>query len=213
MTRSPRPAQLERSALCDTALQVGEDQPTLCDGWDVKDLVVHLLVREGSPAAAGILLSPLSKLTDLESRRLGRRDFAVLVEKLRSGPPLYSPYAVPRLDALLNTLEFFVHHEDIRRAQPDWSARDLGDEAEKLLWTMIRTGGKGLTRGTPVGVTIENATTGSRAVLNGGSPSVVVRGLPSEVTLFVFGRKPQADVELLGDDADVARLSETSLGI
>jgi uncharacterized protein (TIGR03085 family) len=206
-------AQSERAALCDLALQVGEDQPTLSGDWTVKDLVVHLLVREGSPAAAGILLSPLSKLTDLESQRLGRRDFAVLVEKLRSGPPLYSPYAVPRLDALLNTLEFFVHHEDIRRAQPDWSARDLGDEAEKLLWTMVRTGGKGLTRGTPVGVTIENATTGSRAVLNGGSPSVVVRGLPSEVTLFVFGRKPQADVELLGDEADVARLSDTSLGI
>ncbi len=206
-------AQSERAALCDLALQVGEDQPTLSGDWTVKDLVVHLLVREGSPAAAGILLSPLSKLTDLESQRLGRRDFAVLVEKLRSGPPVYSPYAVPRLDALLNTLEFFVHHEDIRRAQPDWSARDLGDEAEKLLWTMIRTGGKGLTRGTPVGVTIENATTGSRAVLNGGSPSVVVRGLPSEVTLFVFGRKPQADVELLGEEADVARLSDTSLGI
>ena len=206
-------AQSERAALCDLALQVGEDQPTLSGDWTVKDLVVHLLVREGSPAAAGILLSPLSKLTDLESQRVGRRDFAVLVEKLRSGPPLYSPYAVPRLDALLNTLEFFVHHEDIRRAQPDWSARELGDEAETLLWTMVRTGGKGLTRGTPVGVTIENATTGSRAVLNGGSPSVVVRGLPSEVTLFVFGRKPQADVELLGDEADVARLSDTSLGI
>ncbi len=213
MTRSLRPAQLERTALCDTALQVGEDQPTLCDGWDVKDLVVHLLVREGSPAAAGIVLSPLAGLTDAVSRRVGRRDFAVLVEKLRSGPPRLSPYAVPQLDSVLNTLEFFVHHEDIRRAQPAWSARDLGDEAEKLLWTMIRTGGKGLTRGTPVGVTIENATTGSRAVLNGGSPSVVVRGLPSEVTLFVFGRKPQADVELLGDEADVARLSDTSLGI
>ena len=206
-------AQSERAALCDLALQVGEDQPTLSGDWTVKDLVVHLLVREGSPAAVGILLSPLSKLTDLESQRLGRRDFAVLVEKLRSGPPVYSPYAVPRLDALLNTLEFFVHHEDIRRAQPDWSARDLGDAAEKLLWTMVRTGGKGLTRGAPVGVTIENATTGSRAVLNGSSPSVVVRGLPSEVTLFVFGRKPQADVELLGDEADVARLSDTSLGI
>jgi len=118
-------AQSERAALCDLALQVGEDQPTLSGDWTVKDLVVHLLVREGSPAAVGILLSPLSKLTDLESQRLGRRDFAVLVEKLRSGPPVYSPYAVPRLDALLNTLEFFVHHEDIRRAQPDWSARDL----------------------------------------------------------------------------------------
>jgi hypothetical protein len=42
---------------------------------------------------------------------------------------------------------------------------------------------------------------------------VTVRGLPSEVTVFVFGRKPQARVELLGDDDAVARLSTTSLGI
>jgi len=213
MTRSPRPAQLERSALCDTALQVGEDQPTLCDGWDVKDLVVHLLVREGSPAAAGIVLSPLAGVTDAVSRRVGRRDFAVLVEKLRSGPPRLSPYAVPKVDSILNTLEFFVHHEDIRRAQAGWSPRDLGDHREKVLWSMLGTAGKGLLRGSPVGVTAENSVTGSRTVLKAGAPTVTVRGLPSEVTLFVFGRRTQADVELLGDDADLARLRGTSLGI
>jgi uncharacterized protein (TIGR03085 family) len=208
-----RLAQTERAALCDTALQVGEDQPTLSAEWTVKDLVVHLLVREGSPAAVGILVKPLEKVLDLEMRRVGRRPFNVLVEKLRHGPPMWSPYAVPKLDATLNTLEYFVHHEDIRRAQPEWTARDLGAESEKLLWAMVRTGGKGLTRSAPVGVTIENATTGSRAVLKAGEPSVVVRGIPSEVTLFVFGRKPQAHVELVGDAADVARLSSTSLGI
>ena len=208
-----RLAQTERAALCDTALQVGEDQPTLSGEWTVKDLVVHLLVREGSPAAVGILVKPLEKVLDLEMRRVGRRPFDMLVENLRHGPPMWSPYAVPKLDATLNTLEYFVHHEDIRRAQPEWTARDLGPESEKLLWAMIRTGGKGLTRGAPVGVTVENATTGSRAVLKAGEPSVVVRGIPSEVTLFVFGRKPQAHVELVGDAADVARLSSTSLGI
>ena len=208
-----RLAQTERAALCDTALQVGEDQPTLSGEWTVKDLVVHLLVREGSPAAVGILVKPLEKVLDLEMRRVGRQPFNVLVERLRQGPPVWSPYAVPRLDATLNTLEYFVHHEDIRRAQPEWTARDLGAASEKLLWAMVRTGGKGLTRSAPVGVTIENATTGSRAVLKPGEPSVVVRGIPSEVTLFVFGRKAQANVELIGDDADVARLSGTSLGI
>jgi uncharacterized protein (TIGR03085 family) len=208
-----RLAQTERAALCDTALQVGEDQPTLSGEWTVKDLVVHLLVREGSPAAVGILVKPLEKVLDLEMRRVGRQPFNVLVERLRQGPPVWSPYAVPRLDATLNTLEYFVHHEDIRRAQPEWTARDLGADSEKLLWALVRTGGKGLTRSAPVGVTIENATTGSRAVLKPGEPSVVVRGIPSEVTLFVFGRKAQANVELIGDDADVARLSGTSLGI
>jgi uncharacterized protein (TIGR03085 family) len=114
---------------------------------------------------------------------------------------------------MLNTLEFFVHHEDIRRAQPGWSARDLGDSREKVLWSMLGTAGKGLLRGSPVGVTAENAVTASRTVLKAGAPTVTVRGLPSEVTLFVFGRRDHADVELLGDDADVARLRGTSLGI
>jgi uncharacterized protein (TIGR03085 family) len=206
-------ARTERTALCDAALQVGEDQPTLCGEWTVKDLVVHLLVRERSPAAAGIVLSPLARLTDLESRRYAARDFPVLVEKLRHGPPRWSPYAVPKLDATLNTLEYFVHHEDIRRAQPDWEPRRLSDDEQKLLWAMIRTGGKGLVRKAPTGVTIENSTTGSRAVLKGGADHVVVRGLPSEVTLFVFGRTAQAQVELSGTDEAVARLTDTSLGI
>lgn len=208
-----RMARTERTALCDAALQVGEDQPTLCGEWTVKDLVVHLLVRERSPAAAGIVLSPLSKLTDLESRRFAARDFAVLVEKLRHGPPRWSPYAVPKLDKTFNTLEYFVHHEDIRRAQPTWEPRALGDDEQRLLWAMVRTAGKALVRKAPTGVTIENAATGSRVVLKGGSDHVVVRGLPSEVTLFVFGRTAQAQVELTGPDDAVARLKGTSLGI
>lgn len=210
MTRMSR---TERSELCDLALQVGGDQPTLCEGWTVKDLVVHLLVRERSPAAVGIAVPPLARLTELEYRRVGRGDFPVLVEKLRNGPPALSPYAVPKVDAVVNTVELFVHHEDIRRAQPEWTPRALDADEEKLLWSMVRTAGKRMTRKAPVGVTIENSVTGSRAVLKEGAPSVVVRGLPSEITLFVFGRQPQARVEKLGDEDAVARLSTTSLGI
>jgi uncharacterized protein (TIGR03085 family) len=206
-----RLAQTERAALCDLALQVGEDQPTLCEGWDVKDLVVHLLVREGSPTALGIMVPAMEKLMDRTSRRVGRRDFTVLVEKLRKGPPIYSPYAIPKLDQLLNALEYFVHHEDIRRAQPDWSPRDLGD-VEKTLWAMSKTAGKGLTRNIPAGVTVENVTTGSRQTMSTGSPEVTIRGLPSEILLYLFGRKAQARVELIGDDDAVAALSDTSLG-
>lgn len=42
-------ARRERLALCDTALLVGPDAPTLCDPWDVKALLCHLLVRERKP--------------------------------------------------------------------------------------------------------------------------------------------------------------------
>jgi uncharacterized protein (TIGR03085 family) len=206
-------ARSERAALCDTALQVGEDRPTLSGAWTVKDLVVHLLVREGSPAALGLVLAPLEGLLEAEYRRVRRRDFADLVERLRHGPPRLSPYAVPKLDALANTLEFFVQHEDIRRAQPHWTPRDLDDESERRLWSMVATIGKRLTRSAPVGVLAEDSTSGSTAVLTPGSPAVTVRGRPGEVVLYVFGRSPHTRVELLGEDDAVARLRGASLGV
>ena len=211
-----RMARTERTALCDTALQVGEDQPTLCGDWTVKDLVVHLLVRERSPGAVGIAVAPLSRVTDAEMRRFGKTEFTVLVERLRSGPPRWSPYGLPKLDTMFNTLEFFVHHEDIRRSQPDWTPRDLTDDEQKLLWSMVRTAGKGLVRKAQVGVTLENATTGSRAVLKdarSGEGPVVVTGLPSELTMFTFGRQAQAQVQLSGPPEAISTLTGASLGI
>jgi uncharacterized protein (TIGR03085 family) len=206
-------ARFERDQLCDAALQVGEAEPTLCEGWTVKDLVVHLVVRESSPAAVGVVVRPLAGLTDRVSRRVAERDFTVLVERVRSGPPRYSPFAVPRVDAMVNTMEYFVHHEDIRRARPAWTPRELKERDEDRLWRIVRVAGRGLVRGSDVAVTIERTDTGERAVLKKGRSAVVVRGLPSEVSLFVYGRKQPADVELLGADDDVARLRGSSLGV
>jgi uncharacterized protein (TIGR03085 family) len=207
-------AQTERTALCDLALEVGEDPPTLCGEWTVKDLVVHLLIREGSPAAVGMVVAPLAGLTAAAARRVGRRDFAVLVERLRHGPPILSPYALPKVDERVNTLEFFVHHEDIRRARPTWSPRRLDDRAESTLWAMLPTPGRMLTRKAPDGVSIQNRATGATRVLKKGEPaSVMVRGLPSEVALYLFGRYDHARVDLVGDDGPVDRLRRSSLGL
>jgi uncharacterized protein (TIGR03085 family) len=206
-------AQTERASLCDTALAVGENQPTLSGEWTVKDLVVHLLLREGSPASLASLVPPLAGLTAAASRRLGRRPFPELVERLRSGPPRLSPFAIPKVDELANTVEYFIHHEDIRRAQPSWSARPLGDEAEQRLWSMIARMGKLLTRKVPVGVLIQDSTTGATTVLRKGAPTATLRGLPSEVTLYLSGRSEHARVELLGEGDAVAGLSAASFAI
>jgi uncharacterized protein (TIGR03085 family) len=206
-------SRTERTELCDVALQVGGDQPTLCDDWTVKELIVHLLLRESSPAAVGIVVPALAGLTDLESRRYGRRDFAVLVERLRQGPPLWSPFAIPTVDSLANTVEYFVHHEDIRRAQPSWSPRPLTDRQQELLWRSVRILGRGPVRSAELGITLERSDTGERTVLKPGEPMAVVRGLPSELTLFVYGRKPEARVELLGPDEATSALRGADLGI
>ncbi len=206
-------ARTERTELCDTALQVGEDQPTLCAGWTVKDLVVHLLLRERNVASAGIVVKPLAGLLERETRRYGRQDFTVLVERLRQGPPPWSPFRLPKADALANTIEFFVHHEDIRRAQPSWEPRALPDKAQDALWKTVRVAGKGLVRSAEPGVVLERSDTGERAQLKSGTSTVVVRGLPAEVTLFVYGRKQQARVDLEGPEDAVAALRGADLGV
>ena len=206
----------EREQLCDLALRVGADAPTLSGEWTAKDLVVHLLVREGSPAAIGITVRPLAWVTEHASAGLARRDFEGLVARLRGGPPRLSPFAIGRIDAIANTLEFFVHHEDIRRAQPDWEPRALTPRDQARLWRMIRVGAKELLRSVPVGVVLERSDVDDpegRAVVRGGDDPVVVRGLPSELVLFAFGRRPQARVDLEGSTAAIAALSGAALGI
>lgn len=203
-------AQTERAALCDLALQLGPDRPTLCAGWHVRDLVAHLLVREGSPAAVGITVARLAGVTDRAMARTARRDFPVLVERLRSGPPLWSPFRIGKVDAMLNTLEYFVHHEDVRRAQPDWTPRDLPPRAQEVLWRQLAVAGKRLLAGAPVGVELQRSDTAEAIT---AQPSVLVRGLPAELVLFVFGRREQARVELSGDDDAVAALTGTDLSV
>lgn len=208
-----RLARTERAALCDLALEVGPDAPTLSGDWTVRDLVVHLLVREGHPAAIGIVVSPLAPLTEHVSRRMADQDFAVLVERVRQGPPRWSPARLGRLDAMFNTAEFFVHHEDVRRAQEGWKPRELSDRDQDVLWKVVGVAGKGLVRSAKVGVVLERSDTSERAVLKNAPGAVVVRGLPAELMMFVYGRKAQAQVELEGADADVAALTGADLGI
>jgi uncharacterized protein (TIGR03085 family) len=205
-------ARKERARLCDLAAHLGPDQPTLCTGWTVRDLLVHLALREGSPAAVGMAVPALAGLTAAASRRLARQPFGSLVERVRTGPPRLSPVAVPKIDVLVNTLEMFVHHEDIRRAQPDWQPRVLTADEQGLLWRQVRRFGRRPLRTAPVGVVLERSDDGDRAELTQASSSVVVRGLPEELTMFVFGRKEHADVELLGSPADVAALRGASWG-
>ncbi len=201
----------EREALCDLALEVGEHAPTLCEGWDVKDLVVHLLVREGHPAAIGIVVPFLAPILDLASRRVGRTDFEELVGRLRKGPPAYSPMALPNADKLLNGVELYVHHEDVRRARPGWQPRDLPPRTQDALWRALRKAGKAPLRKAPTGVVAERSDTGEQAELKPGDPSVVVHGLPGEVMMFAFGR-PGADVKLSGDPDAVLALTSSTRG-
>jgi uncharacterized protein (TIGR03085 family) len=204
----------ERAALCDAALELGPDAETLCGGWDVGDLVAHLVLRDGSLSAVGIVIPPLAGLTDRGMARLRQEhDFTTLVRRLRTGPPRHSPFRLKPVDRLLNGMEYFIHHEDMRRAQSGWKPRDLSPGVQDALWRGVKSSGRALVRNAAVGVVASRSDSAETAVLKGAERSVTVHGLPAEVALFVFGRKDQAEVELRGDQADIDLLRDTSLGV
>jgi uncharacterized protein (TIGR03085 family) len=208
----PRPfarslASRERDALCDLALSLGAAAPTMCEGWTVKDLVVHLLVRERKPwAALGDVVPPLAGTTDRASADLAARDLATLVTQLRSVP---LPLAV--VDPVVNGMEMFLHHEDVRRAQPGWTARTLSGGDERHLWLAAATIGRLQAR--RAGVPLVIASGSRRAVLRGGDSPVVVSGPVPEVLLFLCGRSSVAAVSFDGPGDRVARVRGTHLPI
>ncbi len=206
----------ERAALCNAALEAGERAPTLCGAWTVKDLVIHLLLRERDPLAApGIVVPRLERLTQRSARRLAESDFVTLVERVRNGPPPWSPMVLPQVDKVVNTLEYFVHHEDIRRATPGWAPRELTDRERRTVFKAVSVAGKGLVR--PVGVPVEIAwRDGARtrsAVLRKGDDPVVVSGDPAELTMFLFGRAQHTGLTFDGPPAAVEVLTAGRLGI
>jgi len=206
----------ERAALCNTALEAGELAPTLCGSWTVKDLVIHLLVRERDPLGApGILVPRLERLTDRSARRLASQDFSSLVERVRNGPPRWSPMALPALDRAVNTLEYFVHHEDIRRAGVDWKPRELTEREQRAIWKSISVAGKALAR--PAGVPVEICWPGDdgdrTAVLRKGEDPAVVSGAPAELALFLFGREQHSGLEFAGPEGSVRALRKGDLGV
>jgi uncharacterized protein (TIGR03085 family) len=205
-------ARRERADLCDLALLLGENAPTLCRGWDAKDLVTHLLVRERRPiGATGIMIGRLSGLTERSMARYRRQDFGVLVEKLRS--PGLSPYALPPVDKAANTLEYLVHLEDLRRAQPGWQPRELDPADLDELWKNLSGGAMFLGRSLPVPVVFRRSDSGAEATMRKGPDPVTVSGPVVDLVLFVFGRDAVRGLDLTGPDDAVEALRTADLGV
>ena len=206
------PARAEREALCDLFLAVGPDVPTLCAGWDAQDLAAHLVVRERRPdAASGIVVPALARYGEQVRRAEARRPWRELVERVRTGPPLWSPMRLDAVDELANTVEFFVHHEDVRRAQEGWTARALDPALEDALAGTLQRLGSVLTRRAKVGLVLAPAGR-DRIRLHRGEPAVTIGGPIGELVLYVYGRKAVARVRLTGPDDAVARVQAAQFG-
>ncbi|MBT2366598.1 TIGR03085 family protein [Streptomyces sp. ISL-10] len=206
-------AKRERLLLADLLEAAGPDAPTLCDGWTTRELAAHVVMREHRPdAAGGILLRALRDRAERIQAEFAAKPYEELVQLIRTGPPRMSPYAIKQVDEAANTIEFFVHAEDVRRAQPDWAPRDLDKVFENVLWSRLEKGARLLGRRSPVGLVLRRPN-GQTAVAHRGTPVVTVTGEPGELTFFAFGRQDASRVDLEGDKDAIARAREAKLGI
>lgn len=207
-------ARTERLALCDLLDDLGPDAPTLCEGWTTNDLVAHLVVREYRPdASVGILVKPAAMWTDRVQAGEAERPFEGLVEQVRTGPPFYSPMSLPGVEGMINLFEYFVHFEDVRRAQPDWQPRPLDPELADALWDRLSKAAKGLFRKARVGVVLERTDgTGGEITARDGQPAVRVVGDAAELVMVAFGRSEHR-ATVTGDEATVAAFLGTPLEV
>jgi uncharacterized protein (TIGR03085 family) len=201
----------ERQALCDTLTELGPDAPTLCEGWTTADLAAHLMVREREPlAAAGILLpGPFARFNHRRMEAAKAGGYQRLIDWLRGGP--YGLWRLRPMQAV-NVGEYFVHHEDARRAN-GLEPRPADPDLDGALWRMLRTFGRRQLRQLRGFGVVAQAPDGRSTVLRKGFPEARIAGAPGEVVLYVMGRKQAARVELSGSEMAVAALSNAPLRV
>lgn len=159
----------ERDQLAQLLHEVGPEHPTLCEGWNTHDLILHLALRQQ------ILL-------------VHQRDYDELVEHWRG-------LRIGRLlDPVMNGAEHFVHHEDVRRGAGEWSPRTFARGEEEELGKQLRRFAPVLLRRCAGPVVLE-PTGGVRftahakpGVAVAGDQVASVKGRPGELLLWVFGR-------------------------
>jgi|APEBP8051073058_1049385.scaffolds.fasta_scaffold00069_30 uncharacterized protein (TIGR03085 family) len=206
--------QAEREALCDTFLELGPDAPTLCDPWRARDLAAHLVVRERRPdLAPGILLPALAGRLERGQQAVAEGDWESLVATVRSGPPWWSPTRIERVDALVNTVELVVHHEDVLRGDGTVGPRrEVPERTERAVHAALRKSARLMFRRAPVGVRLV-APRAEPIIAGPDAPVVTVTGAPVELLLLAYGRIRVASVDIDGTPADVEALRTAMLGI
>jgi uncharacterized protein (TIGR03085 family) len=193
----------ERRGLSDLFGELGPDAPTLCTGWRTRDLAAHLVLRERRiDAAPGIAVSALQGHTRRVQDQYAARPWDELVALVRTGPPVFSLFAVPAIGELVNSTEYFVHHEDVRRAQPDWRPRPAEPARDDALWRALGRVARLTYRRSPVGVRMRRPD-GQTVLAKRGPSPVTIQGEVGDLLLHAFGRSA-VQVSFEGDGSAVS---------
>jgi uncharacterized protein (TIGR03085 family) len=173
-------------------------------------MAAHLYVRERrADAMPGVVLPGwLAGHTNRVMASVVRvHSYDHVVNRIAVGPPL----ALRPFDERLNLFEFFVHAEDVRRANGE-GPRDLSLELERLMWRRLRPMLR-LSFRRARGIQIEFVTAhGDRTVIGNG-PTVRLLGPVGELVLYAFNRKGISEVERSGDQIGLEKIATAELGI
>src|SRR5579859_4160339 len=127
-----------------------------------------------------------------------------------SGPGLVGPPLLLRpFDGPMNTVEFFIHIEDLRRAQKGWEPRAIPAALADALWARVGPGGMAK----KVPATIVLTSPGRDDKVAGSGPRLTLRGDPGDLTMFAAGRQAAAKIEIDGDEMLAGQLRAAALGI
>ena len=204
----------ERASLCDLFDELGPEAPTLLAPWTTRDLAAHLALRDRDALAGpGLVLpGPWGRFAERRRRALAQTDFARLTATIRSGPrPGF--FRIGWVRRVPNLNEFFVHHEDVRRAN-GLGPRTNESAMDEALWRNVGTAPWFLARRLRgAGLELQWAGTVRTVQVRRGEPAARVAGPPGELLLFLFGRRDAAHVEVSGPASAVEAVRRTRFGM
>jgi uncharacterized protein (TIGR03085 family) len=188
----------ERTELCDLLLELGPDAPTLCEGWTTSDLAAHLVLREH-----------FHRWSDAQRAAEKAKGLPAMVARLRAGAPI--PWRLPGIRNVVIGLEYFIHHEDVRRANGR-EPRQPSPDLEALSWRMIGLSARPLARKIrPYGLELVRPDGQRRRY--GAGDTATITGPASEMLLYLSGRRATARVALAGDPDAVATIERTKITV
>lgn len=205
---------VERAQICDLFDELGPGAPTLLGPWTTHDLAAHLVLREQDPVAGPGLVLPgaWARLAERRRSALGSKDFAGLVATIRSGPPP-GFFRIGWVRRIPNLNEFFVHHEDVRRANGR-GPRANEQAMDEALWRNVGQAPWFLARRLRgAGLELRWEGTAKTVRARRGHPAACIAGSPGELLLHLFGRQDAAHVEVSGPAAAVAAVRRTRFGM
>ena len=204
----------ERAQLCDLFDELGPEAPTLLEPWTTRDLAAHLVLREHDHRAGPGLVLPggWGRFAERRRRALTLTDYSSLVATIRSGPPP-GFFRIGWVRRVPNLNEFFVHHEDVRRANGR-GPRTNDHAMEEALWDNVSRAPWFLARRLRgAGLELQWVGTAKTVRARRGEPTARIAGSPGELLLYLFGRQDAAQVEVGGPTAAVEAVGRAQFGM